>query len=82
VGEIADTWLDWARIGALVDDYVTQIESEVARDTRKHFPTSAFREAIYGAPDGPPDARTLKGFASLRRAALLAHPAVREAMGR
>jgi hypothetical protein len=35
-----------------------------------------------GALDGPPDARTLRGFAELRRAALLAHPVVREAPGR
>ncbi len=82
VGEIAETWLDWGRLGPLVDGYVALIESEVARDTRKHSPTAAFREGIYGAPEGVPDARTLKGFASLRRAALLAHPAVREAMGR
>jgi hypothetical protein len=54
----------------------------VARDTRKHFPTVAFREAVYGVPDTPLDARSLKGFAAHRRAALLAHPAIREAMGR
>lgn len=82
VGEIAETWLDWTRLGPLVDGYVALIEAEVAQDTRKHFPTAAFREGIYGAPDGAPDARTLRGFAQLRRAALLAHPAVREAMGR
>jgi hypothetical protein len=82
VGEIAETWLDWARLGPVVDGYVALIEAEVARDTRTHFPTASFREGIYGAADGPPDARTLRGFAQLRRAALLAHPAVREAMGR
>jgi hypothetical protein len=82
VGEIAETWLDWQRLGPLVDRYVQLIEEEVARDTRKHFPTDALRPAIYGSPDGPPDPRTLKGFAQLRRAALLSHPEVRDALGR
>jgi hypothetical protein len=59
---------------------VQPIGQDVARDTRKHFPTDSFRSAIYGAPDGPPDARTIKGFATLRRAALLAHPEVRAAL--
>lgn len=82
VGEIAETWLDWQRLGPLVDHYVAIIEDHVARDTRKHSSTAEFRASIYGTPDAPPDARTLRGFAQLRRAALLAHPAVREAMGR
>lgn len=82
VGEIADTWLDWQRLGPLVDHYVALVEAEVSRDTRKHASTEAFRAGIYGAAEGPADARTLKGFAELRRAALLGHPAVREAMGR
>jgi len=82
VGEIAETWLDWERLGPLVDHYVALIEPDVLRDTRKLSPAEAFRAGIYGAVDGPPDARTLRGFALLRRTALLAHPAVREAMGR
>lgn len=82
VGEIAETWLDWTRLGPVVDAYVALIEAEVTRDTRKHFATDEFRAAIYGPTDGEPDARTLRGFAHLRRAALLAHPAVRDAMGR
>lgn len=82
VGEIAEKWLDWQQLGPLVDQYVQLIEREVALDTRKHFPTDAFRTAIYGSPGTPPDARTLKGFAELRRAALLAHPDVRAALGR
>lgn len=42
----------------------------------------ANRAAIDGPTESTPDARTLRGFAQLRRAALLAHPGVREAMGR
>ncbi|MCU0617402.1 MAG: CotH kinase family protein [Gemmatimonadaceae bacterium] len=82
VGEIAETWLDWDRLGPLVEAYVSLIEDHVTRDTRKHASTAEFRLGIFGAPDGPPDARTLRGFAQLRRAALLAHPAVRQAMER
>ncbi len=65
VGEIAESWLDWGRLGPLVDAYVALIEAEVAADTRKHYPTEAFREGICGAPDGPPDVRTLRWSGAL-----------------
>ncbi len=79
VGEIAERWLDWSVLGPKVEQYVRLIESGVARDTRKHSPTEAFRTGIFGAPGGPVSAATIKGFAELRRAALLGHPAVVEA---
>jgi hypothetical protein len=59
------------------------IEDDVARDTRKLDSTESFRRGIYGADDGsPPSATTIKGFAELRRAALLSHPDVVKASGR
>jgi hypothetical protein len=66
VAEIAETWLDWRRLGPMVDAYVARVESEVAADTRKHFATEAFRAGIYGTPDGLPDARA-RGVASKAR---------------
>jgi hypothetical protein len=83
VGDIADKWLDWKRLGPLVERYQTLIADDVARDTRKLDSTEAFTTGVYGAADGtPPPATTIKGFADGRRAALLAHPDVVKARGR
>jgi hypothetical protein len=77
VGDIADKWLDWNRLGPLVEKYTTLIAADVERDTRKLDTTEAFTIGIYGAADAtPPPASTIKGFADQRRAAILAHPEV------
>jgi hypothetical protein len=77
VGDIADKWLDWNRLGPLVEKYKTLIAADVERDTRKLDTAEAFTHGIYGAPDvAPPPASTIKGFADQRRAAILAHPEV------
>jgi hypothetical protein len=82
VGDIAEKWLDWKRLGPLVEKYRKIIADDVARDTRKLDSTEAFSTGIFGAEGAPPPATTIKGFADQRRAALLNHPAVRKAMGR
>jgi hypothetical protein len=75
VGDIAEKWLDWSRLGPIVQRYEALIRDEVAADTRKHAAMEAFTAGIHGASDGtPPAASTIRGFADLRRAALLAHP--------
>ena len=74
VGEIAEQWLDWNRLGPMVERYRALIESDVLRDTRKLTSNDAFRGAFGSASDSTPG--TLRGFAALRRAALLGHPAV------
>lgn len=77
VGEIADKWLDWQRLGPSVERYRALIADDVARDTRKLDTTEAFQTGVYGLPDGSPlTASTIKGFAELRRAALLSHPEI------
>jgi hypothetical protein len=76
VGDIADKWLDWNRLGPIVDRYRKLIAEDVARDTRKHETLDAFEAGIYGVPGQPPSASSLKGFAELRRAVLLTHPKV------
>jgi hypothetical protein len=59
-----------------VESYRALIEADVERDTRKHDTIEGFRNGIYGAPDAPVSGTTIKGFAELRRAAILAHPEV------
>jgi hypothetical protein len=76
IGEIAEKWLDWSRLGPLVEGYRALIAEDVGRDTRKHDTTDAFLAAIYGADGAPPTPTTIRGFAELRRAALIAHPEV------
>jgi hypothetical protein len=83
VGDIADRWLDWQRLGRRVETYKKLIEADVASDTRKLDTTEAFTSGIYGtAGDAPPPATTIKGFADQRRAALLAHPEIIKARPR
>ena len=83
VGDIAEKWLDWNRLGPVVERYRALIADDVARDTRKLDATEAFMAGIYGPTDGTaPNATTIKGFAELRRAALLSHPEIVKARGR
>jgi hypothetical protein len=74
VQEIAEQWLDWRRLGPMVERYVALIEADVLRDTRKLSTSEAFRGA-HGA-EGDSTTSTLRGFARLRQAALLEHPAI------
>lgn len=76
VGDIADRWLDWKRLGPVVERYRTLIAADVERDTRKLAETAAFAAGIDGVAGAPPDTATLRGFAEARRAALLSHPEV------
>ena len=80
VGDIAEKWLDWSQLGPMVDRYRTLIEDDVVRDTRKLMTTDAFRAALGAGDDAAP--ATLRGFAALRRAALLGHPDVQAARRR
>jgi hypothetical protein len=76
VGDIADKWLDWQRLGPLVERYQKQIAADVAGDTRKLDTVEAFTTGVYGDGQSAPAATTLKGFAEQRRAFLLAHPEI------
>ncbi len=83
VGDIAEKWLDWKRLGPLVEEYRTLIADDVAKDTRKLDTVEAFTTGIYGAgEETPPPATTIKGFADQRRAALLSHPEIIKARER
>ncbi|MFN0058589.1 MAG: CotH kinase family protein [Planctomycetota bacterium] len=76
VRRIADEWLDWQKLGPIVDQYRGLIEKEVEADTRKLTSYAAFKEAF--ALDAPttvePGRRrqlSLKAFAEQRRKYLL-----------
>jgi hypothetical protein len=76
VGDIAEKWLDWNRLGPVVDRYHQLIADDVVKDTRKHDTMDAFTTGIYGAAGAAPVATTLKGYADVRRAVLLSHPEI------
>jgi hypothetical protein len=80
VGDVADKWLDWKRLGPIVDKYEKLIAADVTADTRKLDSTEAFTIGIHGPADGTPAAAsTIRGFADQRRAALLSHPEIQRA---
>ena len=76
IGDIAEKWLDWNRLGPIVEAYRNLIADDIARDTRKHGGAEDFLLGIMGAPDSTAAPTTVKGFTELRRAALLAHPEI------
>lgn len=83
VGDIAEKWLDWNRLGPIVERYQKLIADDVAVDTRKLDSIEAFTTGVYGpAGTTAPSPSTIKGFADQRRAALLSHPEVIKARGR
>lgn len=68
VRELAETWLDWSRLGPLAERYHALIDADVKRDTRKLESYDAFTASL------TEDARSLKAFADQRRAYLLSLP--------
>ncbi|MBL9211348.1 MAG: CotH kinase family protein [Opitutaceae bacterium] len=69
--EMAETWLDWSRLGPVAREIHALIDADVKRDTRKLSSYEAFTASL------ATDTRSLKAFADQRRAFLLAHPAVK-----
>ena len=81
---MAETWLDWNKIGPLAEQYHALIAADVKKDTRKLQSTEAFTRAvteeIQGQGFGPPGPRmSLKSFVEKRREYLLNHPEVSKA---
>jgi len=73
VREIAETWLDWNRLGPIVDDYRELIGDDVARDTHKLYPTADFDRNLTRtvSPGFGGSVMGLRPFAEERRAYLL-----------
>lgn len=66
VRDIANNWLDWTKLGPVVQRYHDVIAADVARDTKKLETTEAFNASV----------GELKAFADQRRAYLLNHPTI------
>ena len=79
VKEMAENWLDWAKLAPIVERYRALIAADVSTDTHKHFSTNEFDTGVYGVGDGSPAAAlTLKGFCERRRAYLLNLPEIKK----
>jgi hypothetical protein len=65
VREIAETWLDWKKLGPMARTYQDLIREDVALDTRKLYSTEAFESGLETGPD------SLKTFVDERREYLL-----------
>ena len=70
VREIAETQLDWSRLGPMAQSYHDLIAVDVKRDTRK---LESYEDFSTSLPESP---RSLKAFADQRRAYLLSHPEI------
>lgn len=86
VREIAETWLDWNKLGPLAKEYQSVIADVVKVDTRKLDSTEAFFAGLDGSPQaqggfgpGRGPRGSLKSFAEQRREFLLNHPEVKKA---
>src|SRR5439155_11099364 len=86
VRTIAETQLDWNKLGPRVVQYRRLIEDEVAMDTRKLYTLDAFKNDV--ADSATPAAMGvggpnigLRAFADQRRTFLINHPEVKKAGG-
>ncbi len=61
VGEIAEQWLDWEKLGPVAKEYQAVIADAVAADTRKLSTTQAFRDSLEGAAGAPEAAAAVEG---------------------
>jgi hypothetical protein len=84
MGEIAEKWLDWSRLGPIVERYQKLIADDVARDTRKLDTTEAFTRRLRSAGRHRARRHHDQGLRrpAPRRAALLAHPEIVKARRR
>ena len=78
VRDIAEKWLDWNRLGPVIQQYQALIGEDVKADTRKLYSYEAFVKGISAATTteasrGPDQEISLKTFAEKRRAYLLSY---------
>lgn len=76
VRTIAEVWLDWERLGPLVERHRLLLEKEVAADTRKLSSNDEFQQLYNDAPPGDTGGRSIRAFAEQRRRFLLSHPEI------
>jgi hypothetical protein len=80
VRQIAEKWLDWQRLGPLVEAYRARLAPEVKQDTRQLDSYDAYHRGMtedteHPGPCGPERRLGLKSFVTLRRAYLLGYRA-------
>lgn len=78
VRTIAETWLDWNKLGPLAQQYQAVIAEDVKSDTHKLYPTEAFAKGVTEDLEepgfrGPRRNLSLKSFAEQRREYLLSY---------
>lgn len=73
VRSIAETWLDWKKIGPIAEGFHEQIADAVKADTRKLGSTEGFERSLTrtDAAEGTGRVTTLRDFIERRRAYLL-----------
>jgi hypothetical protein len=83
VRDIAEKWLDWDKLGPVIQQYQALIAEDVKADTRKLDSTEAFTENvtenIQGGGFGPREKIGLKNFVEQRRKYLLGLDTVKSA---
>ena len=84
VKDVAETWLDWNKLGPIAQQYQAFLADEVKADTRKLGSYEAFMNGVAGERTDQQPQRgrgremSLKSFAEQRRAYLLAHPEIQK----
>lgn len=81
VRTIANDWLDWEKLGPVVEQHAALIAPYVEADTRKLSSYAAFQASVSAEPTPPAEGRgrrmSLKEFADQRRVFLLNHPEIK-----
>ncbi|MEO8597847.1 MAG: CotH kinase family protein [Candidatus Solibacter sp.] len=81
--DIATNWLDWGKVGPLVNQWQSLILADVKSDTRKIFSTESFTKSVtqddFEPGSGPtaPSSLSLKSFIEQRGSFLLSYPGIR-----
>jgi hypothetical protein len=83
VRDIAQTWLDWNKLGPIAESYHNLIADDVKRETRKLESTEDFEKSLTTDIEsrggfGPAKKIALKNFADQRREYLLNHPEIKK----
>lgn len=79
VRHMAETWLDWNRLGPVARSYHELITPEVQADTRKLMSFEQFQNAVEGGDGDAVRGGSLKAFAEQRRQFLINHSDVNAA---
>jgi hypothetical protein len=77
IRHMAETWLDWNKLGKIAEQSHALIADEVKIDTKKSFTFEEFQNALAG--DSQEGRSSLKSFVDQRRAFLLDHAEVKKA---